>query len=79
MSGTGNCYDNAMMESFFSTLKAEEATAVYTSRAEARGRLFDYIEVWYNRQRRHSALSYISPAAFELAYHQAFHLSTKTG
>lgn len=79
MSGAGNCYDNAMMESFFSTLKAEEATDIYASRTDARRRLFDYIEVWYNRQRRHSALGYISPTAFESAYHQAFHLSMKTG
>lgn len=67
MSGAGNCYDNAMMESFFSTLKAECATAPYDTRAEARRSVFEYIEVWYNRQRRHSALGYVSPQAFEQA------------
>jgi transposase InsO family protein len=65
MSGTGNCYDNAMMESFFSTLKAECVTDPYSTRQEARQSIFEYIEVWYNRQRRHSSLGYLSPAAFE--------------
>jgi putative transposase len=65
MSRNGDCYDNAMMESFFSTLKAECATGVYTSRAEARQSIFEYVEVWYNRQRRHSALGYQSPETFE--------------
>lgn len=67
MSGTGNCYDNAMMESFFSTLKAECVTGPYHTRQEARQSIFEYIEVWYNRQRRHSSLGYLSPAAFEQA------------
>jgi transposase InsO family protein len=67
MSGTGNCYDNAMMESFFSTLKAECVTGPYNTRQEARQSIFEYIEVWYNRQRRHSSLGYRSPAAFEQA------------
>jgi transposase InsO family protein len=70
MSRKGDCYDNAMMKSFFSTLKSECATGVFASRAEARHTIFEYIEVWYNRQRRHSALGYQSPEAFELA-HQA--------
>lgn len=65
MSGTGNCYDNAMMESFFSTLKAECVTSPYNTRQEARHSIFEYVEVWYNRQRRHSSLGYLSPAAFE--------------
>ena len=65
MSGTGNCYDNAMMESFFASLKAECVTQRYPSRASARRDIFEYIEVWYNRQRRHSALGYLSPAVFE--------------
>jgi transposase InsO family protein len=65
MSGTGNCYDNAMMESFFATLKTECVTQRYASRASARRDIFEYIEVWYNRQRRHSALGFVSPAAFE--------------
>jgi len=67
MSGTGNCYDNAMMESFFSTLKAECVIGIYNNRQEARHSIFEYIEVWYNRQRRHSSLGYLSPAAFEQA------------
>ena len=58
MSRKGNCYDNAMMESFFSTLKVEEADRssqdIYLTRAMARTHLFDYIETFYNRQRLHS-------------------------
>jgi transposase InsO family protein len=65
MSGTGNCYDNAMMESFFASLKAECVTQRYSSRASAKHDIFEYIEVWYNRKRRHSALGYLSPATFE--------------
>ncbi len=65
MSGTGNCYDNAMMESFFATLKTECVTYRFATRAVARQAIFDYIVVWYNRQRRHSALDYLCPAAFE--------------
>lgn len=65
MSGTGNCYDNAMMESFFGTLKAECVVERYATRQQARQEIFEYIEVWYNRQRRHSALGYLSPEQFE--------------
>jgi transposase InsO family protein len=65
MSGTGNCYDNAMMESFFATLKSEWVTHRYATRDLARRDIFEFIEVWYNRQRRHSALGYLSPLAFE--------------
>ena len=65
MSGTGNCYDNAMMESFFATLKTECAFEPYATRQLARQSLFDYIELWYNRRRRHSALGYLSPEQFE--------------
>lgn len=65
MSGTGNCYDNAMMESFFATLKAEWVTHRYATRDLARRDIFEFIELWYNRQRRHSALGYLSPLAFE--------------
>lgn len=64
-SGTGNCYDNAMMEIFCGTLKTECASQRYPSRQAARQTIFEYIEVWYNRQRRHSALGYLSPEAFE--------------
>ncbi len=65
MSGTGNCYDNAVMESFFSTLKGECARHRFASRPEARQQIFEFIEVWYNRQRLHSSLGYLSPAEFE--------------
>jgi transposase InsO family protein len=65
MSGTGNCYDNAMMESFFGTLKTECVIERYATRQQARQEIFEYIEVWYNRQRRHSSLGYLSPEQFE--------------
>jgi transposase InsO family protein len=65
MSRTGNCYDNAAMESFFATLKTECADHQFPSKAEARTAIFEYIEVWYNRQRLHSSLGYLSPLEFE--------------
>lgn len=65
MSRTGNCYDNAVMESFFSTLKTECVTGQFASRVHARRAIFEYIEVWYNRQRLHSSLGYLSPVQFE--------------
>ncbi len=65
MSRTGDCYDNAMMQSFWGTLKAECADAPFASRAQARVAIFDYLQVWYNRQPLHSALDYTSPAIFE--------------
>jgi putative transposase len=65
MSRTGNCYDNAVMESFFATLKGECAYRQFTTKSEARWVIFEYIEVWYNRQRLHSSLGYLSPAEFE--------------
>ncbi len=69
MSGTGNCYDNAPMESFFSLLKTELVHHErYMSRRQARTSLFDYIEVFYNRQRVHSAIGYLAPAEFELRW-----------
>lgn len=79
MSRKGDCYDNAVMESFFSTLKAECATGVYNSRAEARQSIFEYVEVWYNRHRRHSALGYASPEAFEKRYFESNRESSKSG
>ncbi len=66
MSGSGNCYDNAAVESFFGLLKRERVNRVrYRTRDEARADLFDYIEVFYNRKRRHGYLGNISPADFE--------------
>jgi putative transposase len=66
MSGKGDCYDNAMMESFLSSLKTECVNRqVYQSRSEAKNCIFEWIEVFYNRQRRHSSLAYLSPAVYE--------------
>jgi len=66
MSRKGDCYDNACAESFFHTFKVEEVyPCLYATRAEARHRIFDYIEVFYNRIRRHSYLDYLSPEEFE--------------
>jgi transposase InsO family protein len=65
MSRTGNVYDNAAMESFFATLKGECAVSQFATRTEARSTIFEYIEVWYNRQRLHSSLGYLSPIEFE--------------
>jgi transposase InsO family protein len=64
MSRRGNCYDNAVMEAFFSSLKSELADR-FESRGDAKRELFDYIEVFYNQRRRHSTIGYLSPAAFE--------------
>ena len=67
MSRKGNCYDNAAMESFWSTLKLELVyRRNFQTRAHARSEIFDYIEAFYNRQRSHSALNYLSPVDFEL-------------
>ena len=65
MSGAGNCYDNAVMESFFGTLKTECVTGPFRTRTLARTTIFEYLEVWYNRQRLHSTLGYHSPVDFE--------------
>lgn len=68
MSRKGNCWDNAMMESFFATLKKERIhQEYYVTRAQARTSVFDYIERFYNRVRRHSALGYLSPEQYEEA------------
>ena len=66
MSRRGNCYDNAVVESFFSTVKSELADR-FESFGVAKMELFDYLEVFYNRRRRHSTLGQVSPAAFERA------------
>ena len=68
MSRRGNCFDNAVAESFFSSLKKERIRRkIYPSREEARADVFDYIEVFYNRNRRHSHLGQVSPHDFEHA------------
>ena len=73
MSRKGNCWDNAAMESFFGLLKEEcVGNAIYASHEEARLALFTYLEVYYNRIRRHSTLGYVSPFVYEQrALHQA--------
>ena len=66
ISGSSNCYDNAITESFFHTLNVEHVYfEKYETRDDARKSLFEYIEIFYNRVRKHSALNYKSPAAFE--------------
>lgn len=65
MSRVGNCYDNAVMESFFRTIKTECANQPFASHREARRAIFSYIELWYNRYRLHSTLGYLSPEEFE--------------
>lgn len=66
MSRKGNCWDNAVAESFFKTMKTEMVYhRKFKSKAEAKLAIFEYIEVWYNRKRRHSALGYLSPCQYE--------------
>lgn len=66
MSRKGNCWDNTAMESFFGSLKEEcVGSTIYQSHEHARLSLFEYLEVYYNRQRRHSALGYVSPLIYE--------------
>ncbi len=64
MSRKGNCYDNAVAESWFSTFKAEQGE-IFESPAQLKAEAFDYIEVFYNQKRRHSVLGYVSPAEYE--------------
>lgn len=66
MGSVGDCYDNAMAESFFATLECELLHRVrFPTQAEARSTIFDFIEEFYNPSRRHSALGYLSPNNFE--------------
>jgi len=68
MSRKGNCYDNAVIESFFATLKQELVYhREYETRQQAKQDIFEYMEVFYNRRRRHSALGYVSPQEFEIS------------
>jgi len=70
MSRRGNCWDNAVMESFFSRLKVELIYAEnFKTVEETHAGIFEYIEIFYNRQRRHSAIGYISPTEYEEQYH----------
>jgi transposase InsO family protein len=71
MSRKGNCWDNAPTESFFASLKKEMVYRThFATRFEAKVAIFSWIEVWYNRKRRHSSLGYLSPEAFEKQYRQ---------
>jgi transposase InsO family protein len=80
MSRRGNCYDNAVAESFFSTLKAElKGYGHHETRQQAQTELFEYIEVFYNRQRLHSSLGYRSPVEFERAQEERKNESEKLG
>ncbi len=65
LSRPGNCWDNAVAESFFSTLKLDLYRHTWPTRAAARSAIFEYIEVFYNRQRRHTTLGNLSPADYE--------------
>jgi putative transposase len=66
MSKKGDCYDNAMIESFWATLKKECPTeTIFSTRNEAKTAIFEYIEIYYNRKRKHSSLAYLSPAQYE--------------
>jgi putative transposase len=70
MNRKGNCYDNAVVESFFKTLKSELGVLQnkFTTREQAKATIFEYIEVFYNRRRIHSTLGYVSPCEFELKH-----------
>ena len=69
MSGRGNCYDNAMVETVFKTIKSELIwRTAFATRDQARKAIGQYIEGFYNPRRRHSSLDYVSPAAFETAH-----------
>ncbi len=75
MGSVGDCYDNALCESFFATLECELLDRqTFRNPTEARLRVFEFIEGWYNPHRRHSALGHLSPLRYELAYQQQMHL-----
>ena len=65
MSGKGECWDNAVVESLFGTMKTELGDPIWDTRAAARDAVFDYIETWYNRKRLHSTLGHVSPQTYE--------------
>jgi len=69
MSRSGNCWDNAVMERFFGSLKSERTDQItYSTREEAKSDIIDYIEMFYNSQRLHSTLGYVTPLQFEQSY-----------
>lgn len=70
MSGVGQCWDNAPVESFFGRLKCELGVEVFATRDQARAELFEYLEVFYTRVRRHSSLGFLSPVDFERTYNR---------
>lgn len=71
MSGKGNCWDNAVAESFFKTMKTELIYHVaFKTKDQAKLAVFEYIEIWYNRQRRHSAIGYLAPCQYEKLFMQ---------
>ena len=70
MSGVGQCWDNAPVESFFGSLKRELGVEAFATRDQARAALSDYLEAFYNRVRRHSSLGFVSPAEYERTYNQ---------
>lgn len=77
MSGKGNCYDKAVTETVFKTLKTEWMYGKrYRNQQELRQALFDYIEVFYNRKRLHSTLGYTTPAAFMQQYQHAIRMAS---
>ena len=77
MSGKGNCYDNAVTETFFKTLKTEWIYCHrYRNQEDVRRSVLEYIEVFYNRKLTHSALGYLSPAEFYRNYHQSGSLAS---
>jgi hypothetical protein len=78
MSAAGNCYENATMEAFFSTLKTEcfPDNQVFNSGAQARREFFEYIELYYNNQRLHSALGYQSPTEYETNFERVIDIET---
>jgi len=80
MSGTGNCFDSAPMESFWHSLKVERVHGTgYETRAQAKRDVFSYIEMFYNVERRHSSLGYLSPRAFENRYWSEQTKSVRSG
>ncbi len=71
LSTVGQCWDNALVESFFGRLKCEVAPSeLFATREQTRAEIFEYLEVFYNRVRRHSALGFVSPAEFERTHNQ---------